>query len=86
MASLPKQWQIQALVKLGNFFVIRKVLIRAIQKCTFYWIQATVSKVMGIYVKFWLVLPCPLTKYGQVMWLMVQILKKLNFSLILHLI
>ena len=26
--------------------------LRAIQKCDFYWIWATVSKVMGIYVKF----------------------------------
>ena len=28
---------------------------------------AIVSKVMGIYVKFLLILPCPLTKYGEVM-------------------
>ena len=28
-------------------------LIRAIRECTFYWIWATVSKVMGIFVKFW---------------------------------
>ena len=39
---------------------------------------------MGIYFKFWLTLPRPLTKYGQVMWLKLQILKSFNFSLILH--
>ena len=34
-------------------------------KCTFYWIWAIVSKVMGIYVKFWFVLPCTLIKYDM---------------------
>ena len=34
-------------------YVIRKGLITANQKCIFCWIWATVSKVMGIYVKFY---------------------------------
>ena len=32
--------------------IVRKVLMRAIEKYNFYWIWATVSKVMDIYVKF----------------------------------
>ena len=32
-----------------------------------------VSKVMGIHVKFWLILPGPLTKYGQVTYIKLQI-------------
>ena len=36
----------------NKIYIVRKVLKRAIQKCNFYWIWATVSKVMGIYVKF----------------------------------
>ena len=35
----------------NKIYIVRKVLKRAIQKCNFYWIRATVSKVMGIYVK-----------------------------------
>ena len=39
--------------KPNKLYITRKVLMRAIQKCTFYWIWTTMSKVMGIYVKFW---------------------------------
>ena len=42
------------------------------------------SKVMGIYVKFWQFLRCPLPKYGHVTSPKKQIWK--NFFLILHLI
>ena len=48
-------------------------------KCTFYWIWVTMSKVMGIYVKFWHFLRCPLSKYGHVTWPKKQILKKFLF-------
>ena len=44
------------------------------------------SNVMGIYVKFWLVLPWPLIRYGHVTWPRLQSSKMFNFSLILHLI
>ena len=37
----------------NKIYINRKDLMRAIQKCNFYWIWATVSKVMGIYVKFY---------------------------------
>ena len=60
--------------------------MRAIQKCIFYWIWVTMSKVMGIYVKFWHFLQCPLSKYGHVTWPKKQISKKNLFFLILHLI
>ena len=81
--------------KQSKLYIIRKILIRAIQRCTFYWIWATVSKVMSIdkshakiyfllnlshcvkcyrhFGQFWLFLPCPLTKYGHVMWPKMQI-------------
>ena len=39
--------------KPNKLYIIRKVLMRAIQKCIFYWIWVTMSKVIGIYVKFW---------------------------------
>ena len=41
---------------------------------------------MGIYVKFWHFLQCPLSKYGHVMRPKKQILKKIYPFLILHLI
>ena len=44
------------------------------------------SKVMGIFVKFWHFLRCPLTKYGHVTWPKKQISKHFYFFLILHLI
>ena len=44
------------------------------------------SKVMGIFVKFWPFLPCSLTKYGHVMWPKKQISKIFYCVLILHLI
>ena len=37
----------------SKIYIVRKVLMRAIHKCDFYRIRATVSKVMGIYVKFY---------------------------------
>ena len=36
----------------NKIYIVGKVLMRAIQKCNFYWIWATVSKVMCIHVKF----------------------------------
>ena len=36
----------------NKIYIVGKVLMRATQKCNFYWIWATVSKVKGIYVKF----------------------------------
>ena len=44
------------------------------------------SKVMGIFVKFWHYFRCPLTKYGHVTWPKKQILKTFYFFLILDLI
>ena len=43
----------RASAKPNKLYIIRKVLMRAIQKCILYWIWATTSKVMGIYVKLW---------------------------------
>ena len=37
-----------------KLYIIRKVFMKAIQKCTLYWIWIIVSKVMGIVVQFWL--------------------------------
>ena len=36
----------------NKIYIVGKVFMKAIQKCSFYLILATVSKVMGIYVKF----------------------------------
>ena len=52
--------------KPNKLYITRTVLMRAIQKCTFFLIWATMSKVMGIYIKFWHFLRCPLSKYGHV--------------------
>ena len=41
---------------------------------------------MGIFVKFWLFLPCPLIKYGHVTQPELTISKNFYFVLILHLI
>ena len=38
--------------KPNKIYIVAKVLLRAIQKCNFYWIWATVPNVMDIYVKF----------------------------------
>ena len=47
-----KQWKNADLGGTKQNIYRWKGLMRAIQKCYFYWIWATVSKVMGIYVKF----------------------------------
>ena len=44
------------------------------------------SKVMGIYVKFWHFLRCAVSEYGYVTWPKKQISKKIYFFLILNLI
>ena len=44
------------------------------------------SKIMGIFVKFWLFLRCLFTKYGCVTWPKMQISKIFYFVLILYLI
>ena len=72
--------------KTTKLYIIQKVLMRAIQKSTFYWIWVTISNVMGIYVKFWHFLRCPLSKCCHVTWPKKQISKKIYFFLILHLI
>ena len=71
--------------KPNKLYIIRKVLMRAIQKCTFYWIWVTMSKVMGIYVKFWYFLRCPLSKYGHHHVTQEANFKKIYLFLILHL-
>ena len=81
-----KQWEMRTSVKPNKFYINRKVLMRAIQKCTSYWIWATISKVVGIFVKFWHFLRCPLTKYDHITWPKKQIWKIFCFVLILHLI
>ena len=75
--------KVRTSAKPNKLYIVRKVLMRAIQKSTFYWIWATMSKVMGIYVKFWHFLWWPLPKYGLT-WPKKQISKKLYFFLILH--
>ena len=87
MTSLPKTMEkCGTSAKPNKLYINRKVSMRDIQKCTFNWIWATMSKVMGIYVKFWHFLRCPLSKYGHVTWPKKQISKKIYFFLILHLI
>ena len=68
--------------KPNKIYIIRKVLMRAIKK----WIWATVSNLTTIFVKFWLFLQWPLTKYGYVTWPKMQISNSFYFVLILHLI
>ena len=85
MTSLPKTME-KCGLKPNKLYIIRNVLMRTVQKCTFYWIWATMSKVMGIYVNFWHFLQCPLSKYGHVTWPKKQISKNLYFFPILHLI
>ena len=67
MTSLPKQWnnngEMRASAKPNKLHIIRKVLMRAIWKCTFYWIWATMSKVIGVLSNFGIFLRCLLTKY-----------------------
>ena len=43
----PKIWTSAKPIKL---YIIRKVLTRGVQKCSFSWMRATMSKVMGIFV------------------------------------
>ena len=83
---ITKKWQNSDLrkTKQNNYHSIG--IDESCPKIAFYWIWATVSKVMGIFVKFWLFLRCRLTKYGHVTWLKIQILKMFYFVLILHLI
>ena len=51
MTSLPKTMaKIRTSAKPNKIYIIRKVLIRAIQKCTFIEFEP-VSKAMGIFVK-----------------------------------
>ena len=71
--------------KSNKLYINQKVLMRAIQKCTAYWIWATMSKVVDIFVKFWHFLWCPLTKNGHITWPKKQILKCFYFVLTLHL-
>ena len=56
MMSLPKTMEnnekMRTSAEPNKIYIGGKVLMRAIQKCNFYWIWATMSKVMGIYVKF----------------------------------
>ena len=56
MKSLPKTMEnnrkMRTSAEPNKIYRVGKVLMRAIQKYNFYWIWATVSKVMGIYVKF----------------------------------
>ena len=72
--------------KPNKLYINRNVFMRAIQKCTSYWIWVTMSKVVGIFVKFWHFLRCQLTKYGYVTWPKKQISKIFYFLVILHLI
>ena len=57
MMSLPKTMEnnrkMQTSAEPNKIYIVQKVLMRAIQKCNFYWIWATLSKVMGIYVTFY---------------------------------
>ena len=78
--------KMRTFAKPNKLYITRKVLMRAIQKRTFHWIWATMSKAMGIYVNFGIFLRCQLPKYGHVTWPKKQISKKFYFFLILHLI
>ena len=57
MMSLPKTMEnngkMRTSMEPNKIYIVRKDLMKVIQKCNFYWIWATVSKVMGIYVKFY---------------------------------
>ena len=90
MMSLPKTMEnngeIRTSAKPNKLYINRKVLMRAIQKCTSYWIWATMSKGVGNFVKFGIFLRCPLTKYGHITWPKKQISKIFYFVLILFLI
>ena len=48
----------------NKIYIVGMVLMRGYSKSNFYWIWATVSKIMGIYVNF----TKPLTKYAHVKW------------------
>ena len=64
----------------NKIYIVGKVLMRAIQKCNFYWISATVLNVMSIYVKF--------TKTTHQIWSRQVTLasnsENFNFCLIMH--
>ena len=55
--SLPKTMEnigkMRTCAEPNKIYIVRIVLLRAIQKYNFYWTWATVSKVIGIYVKFY---------------------------------
>ena len=73
-------------VKPNKLYIIRNVLMRVIQKCTFYWIWGHYVKSYGHLCQILAFLRCPLSKYGHVTWPKKQISKKIYFFLILHLI
>ena len=79
MMSLPKTVRNSGKMRISEepkkIYIVGNVLMRATQKCNFYCIWATVSKVMGLLSN----LSKPLTKYGHVTWLWHQILKIFNF-------
>ena len=54
--SLPKTMEnnekMRTSAEPNKIYIVGKVFTRAIQKCNFYWIWATVSEIMYIYVKF----------------------------------
>ena len=84
MTSLPKT--MEKCRETNQIVYHSKGIDESYKKCNFYWIWATMSKVMGIYVKFCHLLQCPLPKYGRVTWPKKQISKKIYFFLIVHLI
>ena len=81
LKTMEKQWEMQTSAEPNEIYIVWKVLMRAIQKCNFYWIWATLSKCYG---HLYQVLSWPLTKYGHVTWPWLQILKIFIFRLILY--
>ena len=90
MTSLPKTMEnngeMRTSSKPNKLYIIRKVLIRAIQKCTFLIEFEPLCPKLWAFLSNLAFFKCPLTKYGHVTWLKKQISKNFYSFLILHLI
>ena len=80
--SLPKTMEnngeMRTSAKPKKLYINRKVLMRATQKCTSYWIWATMSKVVGIFVKFWQFFTMPAHHFWSY-----QVTQEVNFEILL---
>ena len=78
MTSLPKQWQISDLRETKQIVYHSKDIDQSYTKRAFYRIWATVSKGIGIFVKFWLFFAMP----GHQIW-SCHVTQDANFELFL---